>query len=114
MNEKTQAFTSNSKSASTGASAETMDRLASGAHKGIDAASKAAHPTIDRAAAGAHKAVENADELANHAAEALDRAGEKGEELLAAGTSYMREHPLLTLGLAVTAGYVLSRVLASR
>lgn len=29
-------------------------------------------------------------------------------------TSYKREHPLLTLGLAVTAGYVLSRLLASR
>ncbi len=114
MNDKTQTATNNSKPPATGATAETMDRIASGAHQGIDAASRAAHPTIDRAAAGAHKAVENADELANQAVEALDSAGEKGQELINAGTSYMREHPMLTLGLAVTAGYVLSRLLSSR
>lgn len=114
MNERTQTFANDSKPAATGASFETMDRIAAGAHKGIDAASDAAHPTIDRAAARAHEAVENADELANHAAEALDSAGEKGQEMITAGTSYMREHPLLTLSLAVTAGYVLSRLLASR
>lgn len=115
MNDNTQSFTNNTKSAATGgASAETKDRIAAGAHKGIDAASKAVHPTIDRAAAGAHKAVENADELASHAAEALDRAGEKGQELMTAGTAYMREHPLLTIGLAVAAGYVLSRLTAPR
>ena len=114
MNEKTQGFTNNSNAVPAGAGAEAMDRIAASAHKGIDAATKAAHPRIDRAAAGAHSAVENADELANHAAQALDKAGEKGQELMTAGTSYMREHPLLTLGLAVAAGYVLSRVLASR
>ncbi len=114
MNENTQNFTSSAKTAAAGASAETMDRIASGAHKGIDAASRAAHPTIDRAASSAHKAVDNADELANQAAEALDRAGDKGQELLNAGTAYMREHPLLTIGIAVSAGYVLSRVMGSR
>jgi ElaB/YqjD/DUF883 family membrane-anchored ribosome-binding protein len=114
MDEKTQTFTNDSKPPATGASVETLDRITAGAHKGIDAASRAAHPTIDRAAAGVHKAVENADELANHAAKALDSAGEKGQEMITAGTSYLREHPLLALGLAVTAGYVLSRLLASR
>lgn len=114
MNDKTQTFTNDSNPPAGEASVETMDRMATGAYKGIDAASRAAHPTIDRAAAGAHKAVENADQLANDAVEALDSAGEKGQELITAGTRYMREHPLLTLGLAVTAGYVLSRLLASR
>ncbi len=114
MDDKTQTFTNDSNPPPAGAGAETMDRIATGAHRGIDAASRAAHPTIDRAAAGAHRAVENADGLANDAVEALDSAGEKGEELIIAGTRYMREHPLLTLGLAVTAGYVLSRMLASR
>jgi ElaB/YqjD/DUF883 family membrane-anchored ribosome-binding protein len=91
-----------------------MDRLAKSAHSGIDAASHAAHPAIDRIASGAHKAVDNADEVAHQAAQAVGKAGVKGEELVAAGTSYLREHPLFTLGLAVTAGYVLSRLLASR
>ena len=114
MNEKTQSHTTSSNAATSGAGAQTMDRLAKSAHRGIDAASQAAHPTIDRAAASAHRAVENADEIATHAADAIDKAGVKGEELITASTSYMREHPLLTLGLAVTAGYVLSRLLASR
>ncbi|MCC5860626.1 MAG: hypothetical protein JJT93_01785 [Gammaproteobacteria bacterium] len=96
-----------------GGSAQVMDRLAKTAHKGIDAASAAVHPTIDRATAGAHKAVDNADQMATHAAEAIDQAGLKGDELISAGTSYMREHPLLTVGLAVTAGYLLSRLLAA-
>lgn len=114
MNEKTQTHPTNSNPAASGASVQSKDRIAQSAHKGIDAASKAAHPTIDRAVSGAHKAVENADELANHAAEAIDRAGVKGKELFTASTNYMREHPLLTVGLAVTAGYVLSRLLSSR
>jgi ElaB/YqjD/DUF883 family membrane-anchored ribosome-binding protein len=114
MYDKTQTATTNSGPAATPASHEGMDRLAKSAHSGIDAASQAAHPAIDRIASGAHKAVDNADEVAHHAAQSLGKAGVKGEELVAAGTGYMREHPLFTLGLAVTAGYVLSRVLATR
>ncbi|TVS10366.1 MAG: DUF883 domain-containing protein [Gammaproteobacteria bacterium] len=97
----------------TAATADGMDRLAKSAHSGIDAASNAAHPVIDRIASGAHNAVGNADELATQAAGAIDSASVKGEQLFASGSSYMREHPLLTLGLAVTTGYLLSRLLAS-
>jgi len=114
MYDKTQTSTTNSGPATEPASPESMDRLAKSAHSGIDAASHAAHPAIDRIASGAHKAVDNADEVAHQAAQAVGKAGVKGEELVAAGTSYLREHPLFTLGLAVTAGYVLSRLLASR
>lgn len=94
--------------------AKTRDRLARKAHSGIDAASEAVHPSIDNAAAGAHRAVKNADELANHAVDALERAGVKGEKMLSSSTSYMRENPLLSLGVALTAGYVLNRLLAPR
>jgi ElaB/YqjD/DUF883 family membrane-anchored ribosome-binding protein len=111
---KTQNPTTNSGPTAAAKIPEGVDRLAQSAHSGIDAASSAAHPAIDRMASGAHKALDNADEVANQAAQALGKAGVKGEELVAAGTSYMREHPLFTLGLAVTAGYVLSRLLATR
>lgn len=114
MNEKTQNFTNNTKPLSSAAGHDTVEGMTHGAHKGIDAASHAAHPAIDRVAAGAHKAVDSADDMANQAVEALDKAGVKGEELISAGSSYIREHPLLTLGLAVTAGYVLSRVLSAK
>jgi ElaB/YqjD/DUF883 family membrane-anchored ribosome-binding protein len=90
---------------------EGVDRMAKGAHSGVDAASDAARPAIDRMAAGAHRAINSADEAATNAVEALDAAGVKGEELLATSTAYMREHPMLSLSVAVAAGFVLSRLL---
>jgi len=110
----TQTATTNSGSATTPSSPANMDRLAKGAHSGIDAASEAVHPAIDRMASAAHKAVDNADEAASQATQAFGKAGVKGEELVAAGATYMRERPLLSLGLAVTAGFVLSRLLSAR
>lgn len=95
-----------------------VERLAASAKSGIHSAADAAHPAIDRIASGAHRAVNSADEAANKATEALakagDKAGEKGEELYAAGTGYMREHPMFTIGVAMAAGYFLSRLLATR
>ena len=114
MQEKTPVFTPGSSPAAAATISAGSDRFARSAHSGIDAASQAAHPSIDRLASGAHKAVDSADDAAINAAKALGRAGTKSKELFAAGTGYMREHPLLALGLAVTAGFVLSRVLASR
>lgn len=104
--------------AGTNATTEGVDRLAAGAHSGIQAAAEAAHPAIDRLASGAHRAVKSADEAANQATDAMARAGNKagvkGEELYAAGTSYMREHPMFTIGVAIATGYLLSRLLATR
>ncbi|MCH8551007.1 MAG: hypothetical protein LAT62_03655 [Natronospirillum sp.] len=114
MTSEDQTPTNGSSPAAGDATLRTKDRLAKTAHSGIDSASEAVHPTVDKAAAGAHRAVEGADELADYAVDALERAGVKGDEMITASTSYMREHPLVTLGLAVTTGYVLSRLLASR
>lgn len=97
---------------------ESVDRLATGAQSGIHAAAEAAHPAIDRLAAGAHRAVNSADEAANQATDAIAKAGTKagvkGEELYAASAVYMREHPMLTVGIAMATGYLLSRLLATR
>lgn len=113
MNNDRQTSSGHSEPASTTFSTDSKDRIAQSAHNGIDAASRAAQPAIDRVAAGAHKAIDSADEFIKPAAEALDKAGIKGEELLTAGAGYMRNHPLISLGLAVTAGYLLSNLLAS-
>ena len=95
-----------------------MDRLAASAQSGIHSAAEAAHPAIDRVASSAHRAVNSADEVASHATDAMARAGNKagvkGEELYAAGAGYLREHPMVTIGVAVAAGYLLSRLLATR
>jgi ElaB/YqjD/DUF883 family membrane-anchored ribosome-binding protein len=70
--------------------------------------------TVDRIASGAHDAVDRVASAANTAAERLSG---KGDELLAnkdqwlqACTGYVKENPLLSLGIAVAVGYVLSRV----
>jgi ElaB/YqjD/DUF883 family membrane-anchored ribosome-binding protein len=118
MNENRNFVGTNSGPADTKATKEGVDRLAAGAHSGIDAASEAAHPAIDRIASGAHRAVNSADEAASHATDAIAKAGNKasvkGEELYAASASYMREHPVFTIGVAVAAGYLLSRLMATR
>lgn len=95
-----------------------VDRLAAGAHGGIHAAAEAVHPAIDRMASSAHRAVNSADEAANQATDAIakagNKAGVKGEEIYTAGAGYMREHPMFTIGAAVAAGYLLSRMLTAR
>jgi ElaB/YqjD/DUF883 family membrane-anchored ribosome-binding protein len=100
--------------AAAGPVAARMDRMAQGAHSRIDSASGAA----ERMAAGAHTLVNKADDLATHTAKTLSAKGDRlavmGNELIATGTGRMRNHPILTLGLAVAAGYVLSLLVASR
>jgi ElaB/YqjD/DUF883 family membrane-anchored ribosome-binding protein len=112
------AAATNSVPGDTNVTTEGVDRLAASAHSGIHAAAEAVHPAIDRLASGAHRAVNSADEAANQATDAMARAGSKagvkGEELYAAGAVYLREHPLLTIGVAVATGYLLSRLLATR
>lgn len=71
--------------------------------------------TVDRIASGAHRAV---DRMASAATSAANHLNMSGEELLAAkdrwtqvcGT-YVKDHPLTSLGIAVAAGFVLSRLI---
>ena len=95
-------------------SVATRERLARNAHLSIDAAFDAVHPKIDHAADRAHRVAHNADDLANHAVDAIERVGARGEKALKSSSNYMRDNPLLSLGVALTAGYVLNRLLASR
>jgi ElaB/YqjD/DUF883 family membrane-anchored ribosome-binding protein len=82
----------------------------SAAHKSIDSASEMAHPAVDRLASGAHETV-------GQFAEVAESIGSKGEQLLAIqrrmieGTrGYVRENPLLTLGIAVAASWLVGRI----
>jgi ElaB/YqjD/DUF883 family membrane-anchored ribosome-binding protein len=83
-----------------------------------EALSDKAHGGIDRLTSTAHDAVERATSAA---ATAADTLGVKGRELLDARDEwmdatrvYVREHPLAALGVALAAGYLLSRILSSR
>jgi ElaB/YqjD/DUF883 family membrane-anchored ribosome-binding protein len=95
-----------------------VERATVAAHHTIDSLSDAAQPAIDHLRSGAHKAVDSAGVAATHAAGAL---GGKGDQLHDSGTriveragGYVREHPVASLGMAVAAGYLLSRLLSSR
>ena len=92
-----------------------VDKASAGAHDAIDRVSDAARPMVDRLASGAHQAV---DKLASAAGQAAETLGVKGEQLknaqaqaLEQARLYVREHPVASLGIAVAAGFVLSRVL---
>jgi len=73
---------------------------------------------IDRLAESAHGAIDRATQTASQVAE---RFGEKGEELLAmkddyVGTArdYVKENPLMALGIALAAGYLFGKITSGR
>jgi ElaB/YqjD/DUF883 family membrane-anchored ribosome-binding protein len=73
-----------------------------------------AHGGIDRVSGTAHQAV---DRVASAASSAAERAGVMGQELMTAkdewvdtARGYVREHPIAALGIAVSVGYLLSRL----
>jgi len=101
-----------------GAIARTVDNAASGAHSAIDKASETARPAVDRLAAGAHQAV---DKIAGAASDAAETLNLKSEQLMDAQAKmtetcreYVRANPVTSLGIAVAAGFLLSRLLSSR
>jgi len=96
----------------------TLDNASSGAHDAIDKVSDAAGPMVDRIASGAHQAV---DKIAGAAGQAAETLSVKGGQLKNAQAQameqariYVRGHPLAALGIAVAAGYLLSRLLRLR
>lgn len=95
-----------------------VERVTGAAHHTIDSLSDAAQPAIENLRSGAHKAVDSAGDAATHAAGALgvkgDQLQEKGKEIVERAGGYVREHPVASLGMAVAAGYLLSRLLSSR
>ena len=101
-----------------GAVGRAVGHATESAHHKIDSMSNAGRPAVDRMAASAHEVVDKVSSVANHA---VDTLGVKGDQLdaaekrLVAGTSrYVQEHPVTSIGIAIAAGYVLSRIFASR
>ena len=101
-----------------GTLARTVDQASTGAHDVIDKVSGAARPAVDRFASGAHQAV---DKIASAASQAAETLGMKGAQLKNAQVrameqcrGYVRENPVTALGIAIAAGYLLSRLWRSR
>ena len=74
--------------------------------------------TIDKASKSAHEAVDKIASATNQAAEALDQKGEQlknaEQQLMENCRSYVRDNPITSLGIAVAAGFLLSRLLSGR
>ncbi|MCK6369930.1 MAG: hypothetical protein L6Q83_01180 [Gammaproteobacteria bacterium] len=105
-----------------GNSEGTLHKASSIAHAAVNSINGAADdavlnvkPTIDRVAAMAHQAVDTA---ANAAAPTADWLSEQGaslkatqKKLVADTCSYVAANPLKSVGIAVVAGFVLSRII---
>jgi len=101
-----------------GKMARTVDDAASGAHRAIDKATDAVRPAVDRLAAGAHQTVDRIGGAAAQAAETVEYKSEQLRDAQARLTencrTYVRDNPVTSLGIAVAAGFLLSRLLSSR
>lgn len=96
----------------------TVEQASTGAHDAINKVSDAARPAVDRFASGAHHAV---DRIASAAGQAAETLGVKGEQLkkfqaqaIDQCRGYVRENPVASLGIAIAAGFLLSKLLSSR
>lgn len=100
-----------------GKNVSSIDNATTGAHQTIDKLSQAARPAVDRVTTGAHQAVDKLAGVAASAAESIDAKSEQLKQaknrLTEASRDYVRENPLSSIGIAVAAGFVLSRLFSS-
>jgi ElaB protein len=100
----------------------TLNKAASSAHAAVDSiagaadqAARKAKPAIDQVAAMAHQAVEKAAGAAAPTAEWLTEQGESlnatQKKLFSDTCSYVSANPLKAVGIAVVAGFLLSRII---
>jgi ElaB/YqjD/DUF883 family membrane-anchored ribosome-binding protein len=100
----------------TGSSTNTGSSSASGSGSGRSSAmADNASATVDKIASGAHQAV---DRIASAATSAASQFGVKGDEMLEAKDrmlestrEYVRDNPMAALGIALAAGFILSRIM---
>ena len=100
----------------------TLNKASSSAHgvvdsnaRAADEAARRAKPAIDQAAAMAHQAVDKAASAVLPAADWLSEQGENlnatQKKLVADTCSYVSANPLKSVGIAVVAGFLLSRII---
>jgi len=77
--------------------------------------SEAAHSATDRLASAAHDMIDRAARAGSHMEERVRRTGEhtreRAHEMQGQAESYVREHPYISVGAAVAAGFLLGAIL---
>lgn len=80
---------------------ESASNVSEKAHAGIDKLTQSAHQTVDRVASAASSAAERyADSTIVH----------RAQDWKVQACDYVRAHPLASVGMAVAAGFLLSRL----
>lgn len=89
------------------ASAQGMvNRAVQGAHAAVDTVARKVESAVDRFKTGASSTAESVQQGAGEIAE-MEKA------MMESVRSTVRDHPLITVGLAVVAGMLLSRIMSS-
>ena len=96
----------------------TVERKASQAHQAVDAAAakalNTAAPVIDRVAQAAHQTVDRVAQAAVPAADwfthSAQQLKQQQEELVTTSRGYIRERPLVAVGIALAFGYLVGRI----
>jgi len=74
--------------------------------------------TIDKVSNYAHEAIDKVASVSNQAADAIDEKGGQlknaEQRLMKDCQTYIRDNPVTSLGIAVAAGFLLSRLLSGR
>ena len=97
----------------------TVERRASQAHDAVDAAAARANekaaPAIDRVARAAHETVDKVARAAGPAADWINESAEQlkqqQQQILDGSRGYIRERPLVAIGIALAVGYLAGRLI---
>lgn len=96
----------------------TVDQATSTANEAIDRASNVARPAVDHLTESAHQAVKTLSVAATRAAETLDARSRQLRDaqlrLAESCGSYIREKPMTSLSIAMTAGFLLGWLFKQR
>ncbi len=95
-----------------------IQAASAGAHAAIDQVSDSARPAVDRLAGEAHAMVDRLAGAAGSANASLvrrsDQLSRAGNRITAECRTYVGDHPLAAVGMAMAAGFLVSRLMRSR
>jgi ElaB/YqjD/DUF883 family membrane-anchored ribosome-binding protein len=95
-----------------------IDSARAEAHSAIDGISNVAHPAVDRLASNAHEVIDRLVSAANSAGDTYENQaaalGRMRDRVTGSTGEYIVRNPLSSIGMALAAGFLLSRLLRSR
>lgn len=99
-----QQSTAGSNVTGTGSTQGSASQVSEKAHSGIDKVTQSAHQTVDRVVSAASSAAERLQHVGD------TKYGHMAQDWKDQTCAYVREHPLTSVGIAVAAGFLLSRL----